>query len=155
MTSSPVSKIAELPHYILRGLLQATQECTLQTEEEGGILCHKPDTQECRFERLLNSHSGTPQAHTLFEPDYQVIGETFQRIVKEHWRVYGSFHTHPSFSPTPSGIDHALLFRSFSLNVIWAPKQGTLSLSRWDLSGEKPQLQTTYSTIEHVKEILR
>lgn len=112
-----------------KAMLDASQKCTHAVEEEGGIIMEKEG--EYEFVKIKNIYEGTDRAAGLYETDQEELSQlVFSRVCKG-WKMHASFHTHPSFSPTPSNLDLDKLFHGFKYNVIYAPIHRTFSHSIW------------------------
>jgi proteasome lid subunit RPN8/RPN11 len=113
----------------LKAMLKASEECPSTKEEEGGIIMEKDGQYE--FVRVKNVYEGTDRASGLYETDHEELSQlVFSRVCKG-WKMHASFHTHPSFSPTPSSLDLDKLFQGFKYNVIYSPTHRTFSYSQW------------------------
>jgi proteasome lid subunit RPN8/RPN11 len=113
----------------VKAVLSASRECASTLEEEGGIIMEKEGVYE--FVRIKNVHEGTDRASGLYETDQEELSQlVFSRVCKG-WKMHASFHTHPSFSPTPSCLDIDKLFEGFRYNVIWSPTHRSFSYSMW------------------------
>jgi len=114
---------------LLKEVLKAGGECTHSVEEEGGIILHKDG--EYYFTKVKNIHTGTEHAFGLYETDQDELRDKVLSKVAEGWKMYASFHTHPSFSPAPSSLDLAKLFQGFKYNIIFSPKTYMFSFNEW------------------------
>ena len=114
-------------------MLQAAEECFNPIEEEGGIIIEKEKVYE--FVKIKNVYEGTSSAPSLYETDREKLSELIFSKICKGWKMYASFHTHPSFSATPSDLDLTKLFQSFKYNIIYSVKNDMFSYSEW--LGEK------------------
>jgi proteasome lid subunit RPN8/RPN11 len=114
---------------LFREMLEAAKACDNRREEEGGIILTKDG--EYHFVKVKNIHNGTETAAALYETDQTELKDKVLNKVGEGWRLFASFHTHPSFSPTPSSLDLSKLFNGFKYNIIFAPDMNTFSYSQW------------------------
>jgi proteasome lid subunit RPN8/RPN11 len=113
----------------MKAMLKASKECQNTREEEGGIIMEKDGVYE--FVRVKNHHEGTDRAGGLYETDQDEFSQlVFSRVCKA-WKMHASFHTHPTFSPTPSSLDLDKLFQGFRYNVIYSASHRTFSYSQW------------------------
>ena len=113
----------------VKAILKASEDCTSTQEEEGGLILEKEGVYE--FVRVKNLYEGTDRASGLYETDQEELSQlVFSKICKG-WKMHASFHTHPSFSPTPSSLDLDKLFQGFRYNIIWSPVHRTFSYSQW------------------------
>jgi proteasome lid subunit RPN8/RPN11 len=108
---------------------KASSLCGRSPEEEGGIILEKDG--EYAFVKVKNKHSGDSIAEGLYETDLEDLQKNVFPMVENGWKFYASFHTHPSFSPTPSKLDLEKLFTGFKYNVIFASQQKVFSYSEW------------------------
>ena len=113
----------------MAAMLAGAKECTSTIEEEGGIILEKDG--KYLFVRVRNKHEGTPRAPGLYETDLAELKDRVLNRVAEGWKFYSSFHTHPSFSPSPSSLDLSELFTGFKYNVIYSPKLDLFSFNQW------------------------
>jgi len=134
--------------YLISAILDAAAECTHPVEEEGGIVLSKND--DYVFAKVKNIHSGESIAAGLYETDQQELKEKVLDKIAEGWTMYASFHTHPSFSPTPSTLDLTKLFQGFKYNIIFAPRTNMFSCSEW--VGERTAIY--YIPTETLKHLL-
>jgi len=110
-------------------LLKASEICCHETEEEGGLVLIRKD--EYKFVPVENIYKGTPTAVGLYETEQSDFTDKVFPLLKECWKFYASFHTHPSFSPTPSNLDLTVLFQGFKHNYIYAPRLTEFSYTTW------------------------
>lgn len=133
----------------LKAVLKASEECTNNTEEEGGIIMEKDGVYE--FVRVRNHYEGTDRAVSLYETDQDEFSQlVFSRVCKS-WKMHASFHTHPGFSPTPSSLDLDKLFQGFRYNVIYSPAHRTFSYSQW--IGDDSYV--TYLPIKTIQQLIK
>jgi len=115
--------------------MNAVELCGESWEEEGGIILTASDSrqgkQEFKFVKVLNSNRGTPVAVGLYVTDEQDFGKAVFPLLTGGWNMYASFHTHPTFSATPSSLDRENLFRGFKYNFIYSTLEKTISYSEW------------------------
>lgn len=130
-------------------LLIASTECNDPLEEQGGLILNKDD--EYTFVLIRNVHEGSQTAIGLYETDKQELKEKVFSRIPEGWKMYGSFHTHPCFSATPSVTDMTYLFQGFENNYVYSPKQKTFSATTW----EGDTSTTTFMPINQIKELLQ
>jgi len=116
-------------------------------EERGGVILEKYGDYE--FKLIKNIHTDTPVAYGLYEADRNEFGEFIIPLMTSGWKLFASFHTHPTFSATPSALDLAKLFQGFKHNVIYSVQDETCSISSWE--GEL--LKTKYIPISTLLEI--
>jgi proteasome lid subunit RPN8/RPN11 len=114
---------------LIREVIKAAEECAHPLEEEGGIILARDG--EYLFAKVKNIHTGTGQAAGLYETDQDELREKVLNRVAEGWKMYASFHTHPSFSPSPSALDLSKLFQGFKYNIISSPKTYMFSFNEW------------------------
>ena len=114
---------------LLATLLVAAELCQSRQEEEGGIILLKDD--QYVFEKIKNKNSGRNEASVLYEVTSEGMQEQIFPRLKDGWKMHASFHTHPSFSTTPSSIDLGKLFLGFRYNFIYSPSGESFSLSEW------------------------
>jgi proteasome lid subunit RPN8/RPN11 len=110
-------------------LLDAVEICKHPVEEEGGIILQRNN--DYMFVYVLNIFRNTPTAAGLYETEQDMLATDVFPKLAEGWRFYASFHTHPSFSPTPSNLDLTALFQGFKHNFIYAPKLNEFSYTTW------------------------
>jgi len=115
---------------LISAVLEAASQCTHHVEEEGGVILERGD--EYTFGRVKNIHAGTETAIGLYETDLGELKSNVFNKLKEGWKMYASFHTHPSFGPTPSNLDLTKLFTGFKNNVIFSPRLNVFSFNEWD-----------------------
>ena len=113
----------------IRTMLDAANKCTHPSEEEGGVIIDKNG--EFEFIKLKNNHAGTSTAVGLYHADDKELNELVFPKIKDGWRFYSSFHTHPSFQATPSSLDLSTLFDGFKYNVIYSILTQKFSYSEW------------------------
>lgn len=112
-------------------VLQAADECSHLSEEEGGIILERAG--DYTFIKIENVHKGTQTAISLYEAYKPEMGRILFEKMKDGWRLFGSFHTHPLFEPYPSSLDRNTLFQGFAHNVIYAPRHGgRFSYTCWE-----------------------
>lgn len=126
-------------------MLSAVEQCIHPLEEEGGVVLFKDGTY--LFVRVKNIYEGTPTAKGLYETDQEELIANVLSKVGEGWKLFASFHTHPTFSATPSQLDVSALFRGFKYNIIYSPVRGEFSYSIW----ENDALRCSILSINHVK----
>ena len=114
---------------LLREVLRASEECVHRYEEEGGVILENAG--KYAFVKVKNKHENTQEAIALYETDLSELQEKVFLKLSEGWKMFASFHTHPSFSPTPSQLDLAKLFQGFKYNVIYAKNVDRFSFSEW------------------------
>lgn len=112
-------------------LHRAAELCGKSSEEEGGIILSGPTEGQYEFIKLRNIYAGLQIALGLYEADDQELIDKVLSQVKTGAKMYASFHTHPSFSPTPSNLDLTKLFTSFKHNFIYATERRLYSISEW------------------------
>lgn len=111
---------ADLGDSLHVALKLAVSTCLGADEEEGGFIVRKDD--EYQFHRITNSHTGTPTAVGLYEPERQEYGDKVIGSYSQGFKNYGSFHTHPTnFPARPSFTDLTRLFNGQPVNFIWSP----------------------------------
>lgn len=135
---------------LIAAILAAGEQCTSNVEEEGGIILYKDA--DYVFARVKNIHEGTTTAAGLYETDLEELKAHVLSRVAEGWKFYASFHTHPSFSPTPSSLDLTKLFQGFKYNVIYSPKLGLFSFNEW-MDGKSITYYISYDTLTHLAQI--
>jgi proteasome lid subunit RPN8/RPN11 len=133
----------------LKAMISASVECTSTKEEEGGIIMEKDAVYE--FVRVKNVYEGTDRASGLYETDQEELSQLIFSRVCKGWKMHASFHTHPSFSPTPSSLDLDKLFQGFRYNIIWSPTHRTFSYSAW--IGEESYL--AYLPISTIEKLIK
>lgn len=126
-------------------ILEATEQCMHFKEEEGGIIISKDNTYV--FAKITNVYAGTPTARGLYQTDQQELKEKVLDKIVVGWRMYASFHTHPSFPAVPSNLDMTRLFQGFRYNIIFSQIDKMLSLSSWIGS----RLDTEYTSLNTIK----
>ena len=114
---------------LFRTMIDAAWQCPHPIEEEGGIILSKDG--DYVFAKVKNIYAGTDTAVGLYETDQRELKEHVFSRLSEGWKMFSSFHTHPSFSATPSSLDLAKLFDGFKINIIYAPKHMMFSYSQW------------------------
>ena len=134
----------DLNQKLKQTLLQAIHACYVdvpvltQLEEHGGWILKKDD--EYKFFFLRNSNTGTVRAQMLFSADSKdVANGPLKAMMREGWTNYGTFHTHPQFSITPSSIDWNLLFQNSKHNFIYSPATEQLGCSVRDGGDDENQ----------------
>jgi len=118
-----------ISYNLAQELYRAAALCSKSSEEEGGLLLHRDEDFE--FVKLRNIYTGSTTALGLYEAHEGDFGELIVPRVQEGWKLHGSFHTHPSFSPSPSSLDLNKLFMGFKYNYIYATERGYYSASEW------------------------
>ena len=116
-------------------MMRAATLCGKSSEEEGGIIIAREN--ECEFVKVKNVHTGTMTAGGLYEASRDELSLKVISRVKDGWKFFASFHTHPTFSPSPSQLDFNKLFQSFKHNIIYSPYQGMFSWLSWIDGGPK------------------
>lgn len=132
---------------LVESLLQAADECRHLREEEGGIILNNAD--DYTFVKIKNIYEGSHTAYGLYETDLQELSSKVFSKLTEGWRMYASFHTHPTFAPTPSNTDITKLFEGFKTNYIYSPIKQTFSVTSW--GGE--HWHTHYVTKENIENL--
>ena len=116
---------SELGVSLCAALKEAVVRCPGVDEEEGGFIVCRPRVREegeYQFHRIRNSHTGTPSAAGLYEPDRQEYGEKIIMSYNVGFQNYASFHTHPTNCPArPSITDLTRLFNGQPVNYICSP----------------------------------
>jgi proteasome lid subunit RPN8/RPN11 len=130
MEFNPMRVIKEINTRISRVITGAAIECRRDNEEEGGIILTR-DNKDFIFVKVKNVHEGEPVAYGLYETDHKEFGEKIIPMMNKGWNMYGSFHTHPQFSPMPSQLDYDKLFQGFKYNYIYSNKHKKFSFSEW------------------------
>ena len=110
-------------------VLDAAEQCSKSSEEEGGIILSRDD--EYKFVKVKNIHTGTEKAYGLYETDKKDLLQQVFSQFDSGWFMCASFHTHPTFGPTPSTIDVKNLFEGFRYNVIYSTISDMFSYSEW------------------------
>lgn len=103
--------------------------CGQSNEEEGGIILKKDA--DFLFHKIKNIYTGSNTAIGLYEADEFEFKNLIVPEIAKGWKMYGSFHTHPSFSATPSSLDMSKLFLGFKHNFIYATERNIFSSSVW------------------------
>ncbi len=116
-------------------LEQAATVCNNTTEEEGGIILHKDG--DYLFVKLKNNNTGTDLARVLWTADRYEYAAQVLPLLKEGFKHYASFHTHPMFVPFPSHIDVTQLFPGFSLNFIYSQAKQQVTGWTYELTADK------------------
>lgn len=114
---------------LFRTILEAKNLCDHPKEEEGGVIMEKDG--DYQFVKITNKNKGTTLAYGLYEADEQEVASIIFPLVKQGWKMYSSYHTHPSFSAEPSNLDMEKLFKGFKYNVIYARPEEMFSLFEW------------------------
>jgi proteasome lid subunit RPN8/RPN11 len=125
-----MSLISKFNTRLGRVLLGAAMECRKDYEEEGGILLTK-QSKDFIFVKVRNLHEGEPTAYGLYVADPHAFGSKVIPMLGKGWEMYGSFHTHPQFSPLPSQLDYDKLFQGFKYNYIYSHRDREFSCSDW------------------------
>ena len=128
-------------------ILSAAEACGSSDEEKGGLTLERDG--KFTFVGLRNEHEGTDTAIGLYVADREELGLKLTSYIGEGWRMFASFHTHPSFSATPSQLDLTVLFKGFKHNVIFSRATNKFSCSSWE--GE--QHTVVYATAESIHRI--
>jgi proteasome lid subunit RPN8/RPN11 len=110
-------------------VLDAVDVCHRFDEEEGGLILNRD--KDYKFVHIDNMHSGSSHAIGLYEVSPEQFGKLVIPLMREGWKMFSSFHTHPPYSATPSNLDLGTLFKGFKHNVIYANEQRAFSYSRW------------------------
>lgn len=134
---------------LVREVLNAVALCADKVEEQGGIVLYKDN--DFVFVKVKNIYENTPTAAGLYETDQDDLRDLVFSKVKDGWKFYSSFHTHPMFQATPSGLDLAKLFQGFKYNIIYSHLTSTFSFSSW----ENDQIYTAYVPVEKLKELAK
>jgi proteasome lid subunit RPN8/RPN11 len=116
-------------HLLAKEIVEASRVCGYSEEEQGGIILEKNG--EYVFTYVKNKHRGSDMAPQLYETDLEDFKENVAPKVADGWKFFASFHTHPSFSPTPSRLDLEKLFTGFKYNVIFATHQKMFCWAEW------------------------
>ena len=103
-------------------------EC-VDNEEKGGVILYKDE--DFKFIKLENKHKGTPTSHTLYEVNPDEFGKIMTDYVTKGWQLFSSFHTHPSFPPTPSSTDMNYLFPGYKYNTIYSKLNRVFNITVW------------------------
>jgi hypothetical protein len=126
-------------------LLNAIDLCDNELEEEGGVILTSsraaPGHELFKFVKVQNRRAGTPEARGLYVADPVSFGAEVFPLLSGGWNLYASFHTHPTFSSTPSDLDRRALFVGFKYNYIYSPQRRAVSVSEWI---SKEELVTKY-----------
>lgn len=110
--------------------MKAAKECSsFEDYEEGGIIFEKNG--EFKFEKIDNIHHGTSRGISLYEVYTPYFGKLISEQVQDGWKLFASFHTHPSFSAQPSKIDLDYLFKGYKYNVIYSHPTDTFAFCVW------------------------
>ena len=130
-------------------LIDASNQCKFSHEEEGGVILKKTDSNDddaqFKFIKVNNQMRGAPEAGGLYVACREGFGTEVCPSLAQGWVMYGSFHTHPTFSATPSWLDKDKLFRGFKYNFIFSNIEELFSCSEW--SGQN-NLNTIYLGID-------
>ena len=100
-------------------------------EETGGIILHRAKDDDYQWVPLHNLHSGTSTARVLFAPTPEEYAEKVAMRFEDGYRTFASFHTHPTFSSSPSSIDTGTLFPNFEANFIYSLRDDELVKYLW------------------------
>lgn len=125
-----MSLIKQLNKRLARVLCSAATQCPRGAEEEGGVILTRKG-QDYIFVKIKNIHEGEPTAYGLYEADRNEFGQKVVPMIGAKWEFYGSFHTHPQFSPMPSQLDYDKLFQGFKYNYIFSNRDREFSCSEW------------------------
>jgi proteasome lid subunit RPN8/RPN11 len=110
--------------------MKAAEECSSdQQYEEGGIIFEKDGV--FKFQKIENIHDGTPRGISLYEVHTPSYGKLVSEQVMDGWKLFASFHTHPSFSAQPSMIDLDFLFKGYKYNVIYSNLTDSFAFCVW------------------------
>jgi hypothetical protein len=132
---------------LARAVATATVECGDSKEEEGGIILtnnQSSGARDYKFIKVINDRRGTLSARGLYVANPEDFGKHVFPSISEGWNMYASFHTHPTFSATPSSLDEDKLFRGFKYNFIFSNSERTVSCSEWSPQND---LHTVYLNI--------
>jgi hypothetical protein len=140
--------IEKINRDLARAISTAVVECGDSKEEEGGIILSfiHPEfgTRQFKFIKVINDRRGTLSARGLYVANPEDFGKHVFPLISEGWNMYASFHTHPTFSATPSSLDEDKLFRGFKYNFIFSNSERTVSCSEWSPQND---LHTVYLNI--------
>jgi len=110
--------------------MKAAEECSsVENYEQGGIIFEKNG--EFKFHRIENIHNGTTRGISLYEVYIPYFGKLVSAQVLDGWKLFASFHTHPSFSAQPSRTDLDYLFKGYKYNVIYSDPTETFAFCVW------------------------
>lgn len=115
---------------LLKELIKARKSCENPLEEEGGVVMHL-DYDKYEFIKIKNVHAGSATAIGLYEADSIEFSEKAISKMKDGWKLYASFHTHPTFPPQPSSLDVSTLFQGFKYNFIYSPLKKKYGCCMW------------------------
>jgi proteasome lid subunit RPN8/RPN11 len=114
----------------LRVIREAAHECECaDNEEKGGVILYKDS--DFKFIKLENKHKGTSTSYALYEVNPKEFGMIMTEYVTEGWQLFSSFHTHPSFPPTPSSTDMTYLFPGYKYNTIYSKLNKVFNITVW------------------------
>ena len=118
--------------------------------EAGGLLVKgKVDDDDVfAFVRIPNKFHNQSIGHALYEPNDNEFAKLVGPFLSRGWQLFGSFHTHPSFSARYSGIDYANLFQNFKYNYIKSIKYGEIIKYTW-LDNDTIQSEVIWRKNEH------
>lgn len=137
----------ELSPSLLTALRAAVTECENEDKEErGGVIIQKDGNYE--FIALRNMKAGTPEARGLWMVHPDDFGKYVVKKLCAGWKAYGSFHTHPSFTASPSTTDLNILFKGYSTNYIYSNRDKTLNKFTYYNS---PKYKTTCWVYDEIK----
>lgn len=126
---------ADLGDSLHAALKLAVDTCLGIDEEEGGFIVRRGE--EYQFHRIINSHTGTPTAIGLYEPNRQEYGDKVIGSYGKGFQNFGSFHTHPTnFPARPSITDLTRLFNGQPVNFIWSPSLRELKQYTFRIANE-------------------
>jgi proteasome lid subunit RPN8/RPN11 len=116
---------------LIAEVLKAKDACANPLEEEGGVILCK-DEIEFEFIKLKNKYHTTATAIGLYEADTDEFSDKVIPKIGKGWKMFASFHTHPTFPPRPSQLDVTTLFMGFKYNFIYSPLESKHSCSIWE-----------------------
>ena len=134
---------------LARAVLTGVENCIDLVEEEGGVILAS-STGEFKFIKVLNYKAGTPVARGLYVADPDAFGGKVFPELSGGWNLYASFHTHPTFTATPSTLDRKELFRGFKYNYIYSVQEKTLSYSEWSPKNDLHTIYFNLSTLNYL-----
>lgn len=134
---------------LARAVAAAVESCTDPVEEEGGCILAS-GLGEFKFMKVLNYKTGTPVARGLYVADPDAFGGEVFPELSRGWNLYASFHTHPTFTATPSTLDRKELFRGFKYNYIYSIQEKTLSYSEWSPQNDLHIIYLNLSTLNYL-----
>lgn len=107
--------------------------------EAGGFILEK--NKQYGFVDVPNKHHGTQIGQALYEPAMEVFAKILNPYFKDGWKLFASFHTHPSFTAQYSNIDYENLFQNFPINYIKSIRYDQIIKYSWinekDLKSER------------------